>query len=55
MLDISGVDQPRVEPGRFEQIERGLPVVQVASITTRVIPSARSRSAIVSSDRVIVE
>jgi hypothetical protein len=55
MLDVPGVDQPHLEPVRLQHVERRSPITSVASITTRVTPNSRNRSANNSSHRVIVE
>jgi hypothetical protein len=55
VLDITGIHQPDLEPGRFQQVaEAPFQESLVASITTRVTPSSASRSARASSQRVIV-
>jgi hypothetical protein len=55
VLDVTSIDQPDLEPGRFQQVaEAPFPSSLVASITTRVTPSSPSRSAMTSSQRVIV-
>jgi hypothetical protein len=53
--DVTGIDQPGLEPVGFQQVaEAPLQESLVASITTRVTPSSPSRSAMTSSQRVIV-
>jgi hypothetical protein len=54
VLDVTGVDQPDLEPVGFQQVVDPLQESLVASITTRVTPSSPSRSAMTSSPRVIV-
>jgi hypothetical protein len=54
VLDITRVDQPALKPLGVQQVERRLQESLVASITTRLTPSAPSRSASTSSDLVIV-
>jgi hypothetical protein len=54
VLDVTGIHQPDLEPVGFQQVVDPLQESLVASITTRVTPSSTSRSAMTSSQRVIV-
>jgi hypothetical protein len=54
VLDVTGIDQPGLEPVGFQQGVAPFQESLVASMTTRVTPSSPSRSAMTSSQRVIV-